>query len=196
MTLFNDFRDELPPLRTKKPVKVKQPGLLKTDTSYIRYAAAHRLWHERDFPAVIKDGHYTGVIKDMPDVNTSNGLQRFIVNYVDWIGGLGNRINVMGRTIGKEYNTTESGMVYDSRKQIGSSTKTGTADTDLQIPHAKHYFGIHVYAEIKIGKDIQGTAQYRFMNKANAAAGIYVIIRNVDQWFDFYDKLIKLADTV
>ena len=151
------------PKKRKKPVKYPIPQEVKD-----RYNAAHKTWFESKFPAAFKDGHY--LTPKIPDYQTANGLTNFITNYLDWVGGDGNRINVQGRQV--------------QGKWIGSSTKVGTVDIACIHPN-----GTSFDIEIKVGKDKASTEQLNRQDKLRRLGKIYEFITTPMEFFELYDKI-------
>lgn len=165
-------------------------------TPTARYKQAHLEWYTRNRPLVVAAGHYpgTGII---PDVNTTNGLQRYIVNVMGYLGHQAERVNSMGvpkaRMAGKF--SLLSGKI--EQVQVGidwrkSGSTTGTGDVHGVFNHPAHPFGIPFKAEVKKGKDRMSKAQYIYERQVTSTGALYVVIKNVDDWWGFYDYVVKL----
>jgi hypothetical protein len=149
-----------------------------------RYAQAHEEWFKERYPTAYKDGLYCK--PKIPSTSKSNGLTLYICNFLNWIGHRATRINTQGRLIdGKEKQS--SGVVLTTKKWIKSTTRRGTADISATIN------GRSVMIEIKIGSDKPSEYQLAEQAKERKAGGYYEFIKNVDDFYDLYDNLIKLA---
>jgi len=148
-----------------------------------RYAEAHFKWSCEKHPNVVKDEFYT--LPKFPDVTTANGLTQFVVNYLDWSGCYGNRINTMGRVIkaGRDIQTI-NGTIKAKTVMIKGSTKKGTADVQAVIN------GRSLALEIKVGKDRMSEAQLKQQQAVQNAGGYYYVIRDVDTFLATYDKFM------
>ena len=131
-----------------------------------RYNEAHKEWFSRKYPMAYKDGHYTK--PKIPKVNTSNGLTQFVCNYLMWVNGFGNRINVTGRQI--------------NGKWIKSATAVGTADITAILPNGKT-----IFVEIKVGKDKARPEQLAMQQKLRSIGSVYEFIKTPDDFFIIYD---------
>lgn len=119
----------------------------------------------------------------MPKVNTSNGLTNAICNYINWNGGIGNRINVSGRLVdGAE--TQASGVVISKKKWIKASTAKGTADIDATFAN-----GVNAKIEIKVGKDKPRPEQIKMQDRVRKVGGIYEFIGTMEQFYELYDRV-------
>jgi hypothetical protein len=137
-----------------------------------RYNAAHHSWFQTQYPACYKDGHYITPL--MPDTGTSNGLTRFIVQFLTWVGYRATRISVEGRVLG-------------DGTRIKSSTRKGTADISSTIK------GKSVMWEIKIRSDKPSKEQLREQQLERKSGGEYFFVKTVEEFFEYYDKLLILA---
>ena len=136
-----------------------------------RYNEAHREWFSRKYPMAYKDGHYTK--PKIPKVNTSNGLTQFVCNYLMWVNGFGNRINVTGRQI--------------NGKWIKSATAVGTADITAILPNGKT-----IFVEIKVGKDKARPEQLAMQKRIRDIGGCYEFIRDPIEFFIIFDREMNL----
>lgn len=146
-----------------------------------RYNAAHKSYCEIKYPYLCKDGLYTS--PKWPKVNTANGLTNAICNYINWIGGIGNRINVGGRLVeGSE--TTLSGATLSKKKWIKSSTIKGTADIIAMLPNGKTW-----HIEIKVGKDRPRPEQIKMQERVRSVNGYYDFVHDMEEFFEMLDKI-------
>lgn len=148
-----------------------------------RYNAAHKLWCHREFPEFCKAGGYFA--PKYPKVDTTNGITTFIENYITWIGGYCNRINVSGRMVGK-ITKTESGKTFDDRKWIKSATRRGTADTHVI------WQGKHISIEVKNAatKDKIRPEQLKEKQRIERAGGHYMVVTSVEDFLSQWDAIM------
>lgn len=145
-----------------------------------QYQQAHVDDFIRKYPIAYSDGHY--LPPKYPDVRTTNGLTSVIQNFLTWSGHYCNRLNVMGRQIGT-ITRTEAGNLFDDRKWIKSSTKKGTSDLMASIE------GRMICIEIKNEntKDRIRPAQVKERDRVESSGAIYLVMTNVDQFFQWYE---------
>lgn len=150
----------------------------------MHYLERYRKAHEHNFhtlyPTAWKDGHYSPPF--IPKVKTANGLTLFITNYLNWKGHRATRIAASGRLIDAGM-TMESGIRLRGKKWIPGGTRRGSADISATIN------GRSVMMEIKIGSDKPSEDQLKEQAKEIQAGGIYVFIKTVEGFFEFYDSL-------
>lgn len=165
-------------------------------TARQRYCDAHRRWYEINRKVVIASGFYPGV-KDIPDINTANGMQRYIVNVMGYLGHQAERVNSMGVPKAKMAGKFSllSGKV--EQVQVGidwrkSGSTTGTGDVHGIFKHPGHPFGIPFKAEVKKGNDTMSKAQYIYEKRVTDTGALYVVIKSIDQWWVFYDYVVAL----
>lgn len=157
-----------------KPKKAPAPKLARWVID--KYCEAHYRHTLQYTPSVVRDGHYCKPI--IPKTHTSNGLNKFIENYIIWMGGRATRINVAGRII-----KSKSG----KNVRIKSATRTGAADISSTI------FGKSVMWETKIGADIACDDQLREQSIEQRAGGEYFFIKTAEDFLNEYRDLVNLA---
>lgn len=151
--------------------KEKKPNTIP-EWVWKRWYDAHVEWFKRTLPLTYADGHYNAVKQE--DVTKANGLGWFIVMYMDWMGGDGDKKHVMGRKV--------------DGKWIPTTTKSGQADIQCQHPN-----GITFHCEIKVGRDTPRDAQLERQEKIRKANGHYEFIHNPMDFFALYDKISKYS---
>jgi hypothetical protein len=149
----------------------RKSGVKLTPEQYARYQQAHEAWYRLEYPLGYNAGHYQGMEPSAPDVGASGGLTSFIVNYLDWTGNYGNRINTMGRKIGDKW--------------IKGATKKGTGDISGIVN------GRHVTWEVKIGSDRPSDKQLLQQSKIKRAGGEYFFVATVGEFFCQFDGLLQ-----
>ncbi len=164
MNSDNPFMD-LPPLRSPRKVKVKQPALPQWCKD--RYQAAHENDFKAKYPQAYASGNY--FTPKMPDTNKANGLTLAIVNFLLWSGHRATRVSSAGRMIKGKY--------------IPGSTRKGAADISATIK------GRSVMFEIKIGADKPSEYQLREQALERKAGGQYEFVKTFEEFICIYDKL-------
>lgn len=132
-----------------------------------RYESAHKVWFANEYPNAFKDGHY--LEPKWPDVGTTNGITNFVIDYITWVGGYANRLNVMGRKINDTY--------------IPSTTKKGTEDIDCLWKGRK----IAIEIKNRTTKDTVKDDQVKQRKRIESAGGIYIIVTGVENFFNQWD---------
>lgn len=146
-----------------------------------RFAAAHKIYQDRETPNVVKDHGYLATT--FPDIRTSNGLTTFIIKFLNWHGHRATRINVAGRLI-EGLERQESGTVLKVKKYIKSSTRKGTADIGSTI------LGRSAMWEVKVGRDTPNPEQLAEQLKERRAGGIYEFVKTPEDFLYHYDLLV------
>lgn len=108
-----------------------------------------------------------------------------ICNYIKWIGGIGNRINVQGRLI-EGIETTASGAIISKKKFIKSSTLKGTADIIATLPNGKTW-----HIEIKVGKDRPRPEQLKMQERVRKTGGYYDFVHSMDEFYSILDTILQ-----
>ena len=109
-------------------------------------------------------------IKAIPRTKYSDGsandLTKCIIDFVRLKGFYATRIQSQGQKRGNV-------MTY-------GTTQRGTADLHICIN------SIHISCEIKYGKDRQSDAQKQVQKEVELSGGIYLLIRDFEQFYKFY----------
>ena len=147
-----------------------------------RYQTAHREFQQREYPSATNDfGH---ISTNFPDVTTGNGLNRFALMFLKYMGHRATRVNVAGRLVEKS-TKTESGAVFMDKTWLSSSTRKGSADVSATINGRSCMF------EGKAGKDKPRPEQLREQELERKAGGIYEFFNSAEQFLEIYDKIIS-----
>lgn len=112
----------------------------------------------------------------IPDHRKANGLTRFIVNYLTYMGHRATRINTVGRLI-----KAKSGKAV----MIHGTTRRGTADISSTIQ------GRSVMWEVKVGKDKPSEHQLAEQERERSAGGEYLFVHAAEEFFAMYDELVR-----
>jgi hypothetical protein len=119
---------------------------------------------------------------------TANGLTKCIIDWIKANGYQAERISNTGRYIDNSKIVTDS---MGFQKKIGSGQyikgtgTNGTADISATIK------GRSIKLEVKIGKDRQSEAQKKYQADIERAGGIYIIVKDFDEFMNFYKKFIE-----
>jgi hypothetical protein len=119
---------------------------------------------------------------------SANDLTKLIKNFLNWEGWQAERINTMGRMVGKtqiKHDVVGLPQVVGSQKYIKGTGTKGSADLSATIK------GRSVKIEIKWGKDRQSQEQKEYQKHIESAGGIYYIARTFDEFIEWYDQTIK-----
>lgn len=140
-----------------------------------RYREAYNQYQEKEYPSATKGYGY--LKPKYPDVETSNGLTRFVIDFCKFSGHYSNRINTSGRQI------------FDKKKNkhiwIKASTLKGTADTMIIVN------GHTFFAEIKVGRDTPGEKQLEQQARIQASGAGYYFIHTPEEFLEVFDKVVS-----
>ena len=122
---------------------------------------------------------------------TTNGLTKCVIDYVQFNNYHAERVNSTGAI--KDNRKTSTDVLGNIRtigsvQWIKSTTQTGTADISATIK------GRSVKIEIKCeatGDRYQSEAQKVYQKQIEAAGGVYLVVRNFTQFYDWFNDFIK-----
>lgn len=122
---------------------------------------------------------------------TANGLQKAIVAHLNLMGHKAWRQNSGGRYIQPEYKHNIMGKRVEIKKgkyiPQGKAGGKGAGDVVATLKP----WGKSCHIEVKIGKDRQHESQIEFQQEHEAAGGIYMIVKNWEQYIDQIKPWIK-----
>lgn len=127
--------------------------------------------------------------------NNTNGLTQCVLKFLKYNGCQAERINTIGRMIDNRKVVVDA---VGLQREIGSKqwhkgtgTK-GSADISATIPIniSGVTVGVSVKIEIKFGKDRQSDEQKIYEASINKSGGMYVIVRNIDSFVEWYDNFL------
>ncbi len=128
---------------------------------------------------------------DYPPVRSTNGLTRAVINFLEWEGHHAERINNMGRPVDKRETYIDilgrTRIIGSLEWQKGTGTN-GTADVHADLVHKNHRFPVPVKLETKYGRDRMRDAQYDYQELITSKGGVYVVIKDIDSFFAWYDS--------
>lgn len=116
--------------------------------------------------------------------NSTNGLTKCVIDFLNYSGHQAERISTTGRWI-VEKNNPKGGYYIP-----GTGTK-GSADISATIKPKCFKFGISVKIEIKFKKDRQSEDQKKYEQQIESAGGIYLIVRDFDEFVEWYDNFMN-----
>ena len=122
-----------------------------------------------------------------PSEKGANALTKTVINFLQWNGMQAERISSTGRYIDNTKVVTDvvgRKRTVGSGKYIKSTSTNGTADISATIK------GRSVKIEIKYGKDRQSDAQKKYQEAIERAGGVYIIVRNVDDFINWYNNFV------
>jgi hypothetical protein len=120
--------------------------------------------------------------------STSNGLTCCVIDYIEFRGFQAERINSTGRQLDSRKSSTDilgNVRTIGSVKWIKGSGTVGTADISATIQ------GYSVKIEVKCeatGDKKQSQGQISYQRQIEASGGIYLIVRNFEEFFFWFTK--------
>jgi hypothetical protein len=150
-----------------------------------RLDEVHFLDQCKKYPNFPKDYHPPYKGKD----NSTNGLTKCVVDFLNLSGHLAERINTQGQA---RVNRCISG----SNRVLGitytpTTGRKGRADISAKIVHKSLPFPIPVEIEIKFGKDRMSKEQKQYEIDIKNVNGVYWVVRTFDDFIRLYDSLIS-----
>jgi hypothetical protein len=109
--------------------------------------------------------------------STTNTLTKCVFDAIELTGGFVERVNSMGNKI-----ETNKGI-----KWVKGSSKKGTADLHCIIK-AK---SVMIEIKCKYTKDFQSEAQKEYQKQIEQAGGVYLIVRDFKDFYDWYCKFLR-----
>jgi len=119
---------------------------------------------------------------------SANGLTKCIIDFLRMSGCQAERVSVEGRVIDTRKTYINVGgyrKTIGSVKRIKSSGQKGSADVSATIR------GVSVKIEIKVGRDVQSKAQKEYQAQIEKSGGVYLIARNFQEFYDWFDSFKK-----
>lgn len=120
--------------------------------------------------------------------NSTNGLTKCVIDFINMSGGFAERINTTGRYIGGSIIEGANGRIQTQGKWIKGTGTKGSADISAVIQ------GRTVKIEIKFGKDRQSEYQREYQANIERSGGLYWIVRTFDDFIEKYDTLTTHPD--
>jgi len=120
--------------------------------------------------------------------NSSNGLTKCIVDFLNWNGHFAERTNTMGRVLDNRKTVIDvvgRARTIGSTKYIPTTGVKGSSDIKATIN------GRMVAIEVKYKKDKQSDAQKEYQELIEKAKGVYYIAKDFDSFVEWYDNYIN-----
>ena len=127
-------------------------------------------------------------VVNIPTDGSANGLTKLVIKWIELHGGQAERINTMGRMIDKRKVVTD---VLGRQSMIGSMQYIPTTGTKGSADISAVIEGKAYKIEVKYGKDRQSTAQKAYEQSITSAGGIYLIVRTMDDFVQWWDETFK-----
>jgi hypothetical protein len=127
-------------------------------------------------------------VVNIPTDGSANGLTKLVIKWIELHGGQAERINTMGRMVDKRKIVTD---VLGRKGMIGSMSYIPTTGTKGSADVSAVVQGRSYKIEIKVGKDRQSDAQKAYEQSITSAGGVYLIVRTMDQFVQWWDENIK-----
>ena len=127
-------------------------------------------------------------VVNIPTDGSANGLTKLVIKWIELHGGQAERINTMGRMVDKRKIVTD---VLGRKGMIGSMSYIPTTGTKGSADVSAVVQGKSYKIEIKYGKDRQSDAQKAYEQSITSAGGVYIIVRTMDQFVEWWDENIK-----
>ena len=117
---------------------------------------------------------------------TANGLTHCIISFIQLSNYQAERISNTGRLI-TSYKKIETslGTLTEKSRWIKGTGTNGTADISATIK------GRSVKIEVKIGPDKQSEAQKEYQKNIEQAGGIYIIAKDFEGFYQWYNDFMK-----
>lgn len=123
--------------------------------------------------------------------NSTNGLTKCVVDFLNYSGHFAERINSTGRFL-PGVKIDEGYAKYQTNgKYIKGTGTNGTSDISAKIKLPNYKFAIPVSIEIKFKKDRQSEVQKKYEDNMNKVGAVYIIVRTFDDFMDWYNEFIK-----
>lgn len=119
--------------------------------------------------------------------STTNGLTQCVIKWIQLNGYQAERISNTGRMIDtsrKVTNVVGQVGIIGGKKWIKGTGTNGTADISATIQ------GRSVKIEIKFGADRLSQDQIEYGNNVTRAGGVYLVVRDFDQFVVWWDLII------
>lgn len=117
--------------------------------------------------------------------NSTNGLTKCVVDFLNLSGHFAERTNTMGRVIDNRKTYTDvigRKVTIGSTQYIPSTGTLGSSDIKAVIN------GKSVAIEIKWQKDKQSNAQKEYQERFESSGGIYIIVKDFDSFYQWYSS--------
>ena len=121
--------------------------------------------------------------------NSTNGLTRCVVDFLNYSGHFAERINSTGRFIAGKTIDGVNGKFTTQGKFIKGTGVNGRADISAKIKIRSMRYAIPVEIEIKFGLDRMSAKQKEYQTKMENVGSEYWVVRTFDDFIIQYNKL-------
>jgi len=122
--------------------------------------------------------------------NSTNGLTRCVVDFLNFSNHFAERISNTGRFIAGKTIDGVNGKFTTQGKFIKGTGVNGRADISAKIKLPSMRYAIPVEIEIKFGLDRQSLVQKEYEQDMNNVGAVYVIVKTFDGFMDWYNEFI------
>lgn len=186
--MFNDFRDDIPPLRTPRKVKPKVVTTSKYNIKKL-YFDARKVMFQKQYPEAWAAGGYYD--NDMPDITTTNGTTRYIEDVINNLGHHAERVNSMGVPMFKNGKPVLDDKGKQKFRRSGGTNGSTDIHCEIKIPSQSLPAGWKI--EIK-NKDKILKAQTKYAAKMERVGVLHsiVVVGSLDFFWDEFNRILKL----
>ena len=118
--------------------------------------------------------------------NSTNGLTKCVVDFLNFSNHFAERINSTGRFIAGSRIDEGHAKFQTQGKWIKGTGVNGRADISAKIKLPQHQFAIPVEIEIKYAKDRMSDAQREYQSAMFDVGAVYIVVRDFDMFMDLY----------
>lgn len=118
--------------------------------------------------------------------NSTNGLTKCVVDFLNYSGHFAERVNNTGRFIAGSRIDEGHAKFQTTGKWIKGTGVNGRADISAKIKLPQHQFAIPVEIEIKYAKDRMSDAQKEYKSAMFNVGAVYIVVRDFDMFMDWY----------
>ena len=147
-----------------------------------RYRIAHYNYYCREYPSVVKDGHYS--YPKTPNIKNEKGMVELIKNFINWDGGNVKDNRRSSGVLVDEAQRQDSGNIVTVKKFKHTGVRAGGADVDGTLKNGKG-----CQWEIKMPGDQPRESQLKEQERARKSNAIYEFVYGPDHFFELYDNL-------
>lgn len=122
--------------------------------------------------------------------NSTNGLTKCIIDFINYSGHYAERKNNTGKYVDNSKvveNVLGQKVKVGSGQWIKGTGVNGTADITAKIKIENTPYPVAVEIEIKYGKDRMSDAQKEYQSKMTDIGTPYIVVNNFDDFIEWYD---------
>lgn len=186
---MDNWLNDIPPLRKPRQKKSKPVKIVhKYDVKKL-YQQAHEQNFKRETPEAYNSGHYFK--PDMPDITTTNGFTRYIVNVINFAGHHAERINTGGTQMFRNGKPVLDDKGKPKYRRSGSMNGSPDIHCEIKIPSQQLPVGWKI--EVK-NKDYILHHQDAYRDKMKRIGVLHSIFRvgDLDLFWDEFYCILKM----